>query len=491
AGLDPLAARRQATLDAFAETVFRLAEFAKGRKFYANAVDVYLRCAGSAHAERALRALDKLYENDKALTALLDSGIDVPVETEELRKSPEWIAAEDAKHEDFEEPHEAKSDLYTIRSNSGYLLTHQVLRAMEQMNYFLREMFDYKTRGGGMRRAFIDIHASKQEFMDAHNLGANIGGFFSPSENRIVSYDSRPQGEPLSELWNTLFHEGTHQFVHAISPNLVPAWVNEGTACYFEGTRMLPNGKVEANLIPPNRLESLVQLMDAEAVDVVDVITYFAPGSYSGQFYPYGWGLVYYLRNYEDETGERVYLPFFNEYVATYQSGGNHDVLERWLDYFVRQPKRPGIDSLETWMAQWEAWIRDLHAIHFGGSEQADVLIARARQQVERGKPDHAVETFRWATRKRPGDPAATFELAEVLAAIGQEDAAIYYYRQAGAWADAQPDADAEVPGFDELTAGELSERCLARIGAIYPKLVEGISDARAKFVEEVRALAE
>lgn len=481
-----------ALLEAYAESLFRVAQTCQRKKLWANAVDLLARCDGTRFESRSSEQLDKLFANEKAVEALLASGIDIPAQPV-TKKSPDWIAKEDAKHLGWEKAYEIKGKYYTVITNMGYEMAHSIALAMEQMNSFYRRVFDYKERGGSMRRCVLKVYASRQGFDEHEGMKSqpSVRGFFRPSENNVSTYDPRtdPGGRPLSKLWSTLFHEASHQFITAAtSGNLIPAWLDEGTASYFEGAELLPSGIVATNRIPSDRLSALLASIEQGSPTVKDVVSYFEPGSYDGEYYPFGWGLNYYIQNFENARSERLYLPIYAAYLESYTSGGQHDPLARFVEYFVKRAKVPGVDTFDAFVAHWQDWIKELGALYYGGPEKADVLLERARKQRANGKREYAVESYRWALDKRV-DPRAQFELAEVLAELGELDGAVFGFRQALAEVRGRRDRETPVPGFD-APADEVARLCLERILALDGSVGEGLTEADATFVAATGELA-
>ncbi len=471
-------------LENYTQALFKLARTCESRKLYANAVDLLTSCRGTRFEERAEERLAKLLKKDKAVAALLESGIEVPTRTK-LRLSQKEIAREDLRHAAWEDAYEVKGKYYTVTTNIGYEMAHAISAAMEQMNSFYRTVFGYKQRGGSMRRCRIKVYRSRAEFDKFEDMGQRqtVGGFYRPGENSVTTYDGRGSGKDLSDLWSTLFHEASHQFTRTVWPNQIPTWLNEGTASYFEGAFLLPNGSVAFNRIPDGRLRNVIALIGRGSPSVRDVVTYFQGGSYPGAYYPFGWALVYFCRNYEDQEFERVYLPVYQDFMQTYKGGGKHDVFERFTEYFVERAEVPGVETFEDFVALWEAWIRDLGKLHFGGPDQADRLLTRARAQRAAGKLEPAVASFRWALRKRPRDPQALHGLADVLAELGAEDAALYSYRQLAALARAVPAQD-PMPGYADQTAGDVLRIAESGAGSIDPTVADGLAAARTELVE-------
>jgi hypothetical protein len=282
-------------------------------------------------------------------------------------------------------------------------------------------------------------------------------------------------------LWSTLFHEASHQFTSLIAPSgAVPTWLNEGTASYFEGARLLSNGTVETNLVPELRLSELKLRITEGRPTLKDVVTFYKPGSYPGEYYPFGWGLAYFLNNYEDENSVRVYKPLYHEYMLAYKSGAQHDVLGRFVEYFVTKAKQPGVATFEDFEKRWKTWILALDDLYFGPPQKADLLIARARKQRADKQPESAIESYKWALRKRPGDVIAAFELADLLAELKQDDAAIFNYQQTLAWARAIEEREKPVAKNETITAAEMIDQAKGKIGKLDKGLNEGLSSGDA-----------
>jgi hypothetical protein len=329
----------------------------------------------------------------------------------------------------------------------------------------------------------ISVYRTRKEF-DANEdkPDANVLGFFVPNQNRVATYDPRDQGRSLSDLWSTLFHESSHQFTHLISADLIPAWLNEGTASFFEGARLLPNGAVETNLVPEERLRDLPYLFKAGKPTLEDVVSYFKPGSYEGEYYPFGWGLVYFLQNYENDKSQRIYEPLYRDYMAAYKSGGKHDVLGRFVENFITKAKDPAVKNFADFEARWHKWIQDLVELYDGPPVKADQLVARGRKQRADKQPDAAVESFRWALRKRPGDVVANFELGETLGAQKLVDAALYHYTKCVQAVRALADPNVVPPGAQKK-ASEIAADAQARIAKLDKDLAEKLAKAGESFV--------
>jgi tetratricopeptide (TPR) repeat protein len=481
--LDPLAGRDRALLGEYAAALLALGNDCAARKLWVNAVALLARTQGSSSSAAGDAALAKIYDNKKAVEALLDSGLDVPIRAKKQRTSAAKLAAEDKLHSTWENCWEIKGNCYTIKTDMPRELALQMSLAMEQMNAFYRKVFHVKEHGGGeTARVVISVYKTRAEFDKYEgDRDKNVAGFFVPNANRVATYDPREDGRPLSELWSTLFHEASHQFTHLISADLIPSWLNEGTASYFEGARLLPNASVETNLVPEERLGWLPEYFKQGKPKLEDVVKYYQPGSYEGDFYPFGWGLVYFLLNYENDKSVRVYEPLYRDYMAAYKSGGKHDVFGRFVEHFVTKAKDPAVKTFADFEARWKKWILEQHELYFGPPTVADTLIARGRKQRTDKQSEAAVESFRAALRKRPGDVVANFELGETLNAAKLADAALFHYQKCvqGVRALADP---AAVPASGTKPASAMAEESLARIGKLNKELAEKLGRAEAGF---------
>lgn len=471
-----------------AETLFRLAKSAEGKKLYANAADFLGNCTGTQYAKRASERLTKLFSKSTAVDALLASGIDVPMGTRKSL-SPNALARLDAKHTEWEKAEEFKGKYYTVATNMGHETGGDMLFALEQMNAFYRQVFRYKMRGQTMRRCTVKVYKSREEFekYEPDMRGrSSTKGFFVPGENRVVTYDQRTDGGSLDSLWSTLYHEASHQFTNAVWPELIPTWLNEGTACYFEGAELRAGGRVAKNLVPPSRLRSLVALLGRGTVTVKEVISYFQGGSYPGSYYPFGWGLVYFCHNFEDAQNERPYLPIYQEFMESYKGAGKHDVYERFVEYFVERADVEGITTFEAFVEQFSTWIRELNKQHFGGPKQAPVMLARAESQRANGKLKAAVESYRKTLVKLPGSLPAAMGLAQCLSELKQQDAALYSWRQALALAHKQLSQEATAE-----QAKAWIEQAQAGINAVDRRIGETLITAGDDLEENARLAAD
>ncbi|WP_145197240.1 hypothetical protein [Planctomycetes bacterium Poly30] len=498
------------SVDDYSKDLFDFARACSGKKYYANAADLLGSLVGSPYERQAISILEKLFKKSDAIEAMLNSGVPIKVDVKG-RRSDEEIQRLNRTHSDWSSKHELKGKNYTVLTDMGIEIAEQMLSAMEQMNQFYRQIFEYKERGGTMRRCEVRVWKTREEF-DGFNDGVspNVKGFFRPDENSVSTYDPRTEpggsSKTIEDLWTTLYHEASHQFTRAVWKNPIPTWLNEGTASYFEGAALLTGGVVETNRIPRSRLSSLVYYLGiddlweksegSEAVGksgrytpaprspgLKAVVSYMAPGSYPGEYYPFGWGIVYFCLNYENENSERVYAPIYKEFMKSYYKTGGDNPLKRFVVYFIEQPEIEGIKTFEDFENLWIDWIAELARRQFGGPDQADKLIAQAQREIADKQPGYAIQSLRWALRKRAEDPTALKLLAESYLETDNKDAALFTYRQLAMVARGADDMEAPLRGYDG-TAAEALEAALAGLVNVDSSIGKKLSDGVDTFVQ-------
>jgi hypothetical protein len=108
------------------------------------------------------------------------------------------------------------------------------------------------------------------------------------------------------------------------------------------------------------------------------------------------------------------------------------------------------------------------------------VLIARARKQRSDKQPEAAIDSYRWALRKRPGDLRATFELADLYAELKRDDAALLNFQRARMIARSADDRTKPIAIGETTTAAELIDKAGARIAQLDKSMIESLGAADA-----------
>jgi tetratricopeptide (TPR) repeat protein len=383
--------------------------------------------------------------------------------------TPEWVAKNDPLHTEWDKAWELETEHYKIKTNAGYRVLMTTAHAMEQVQVFYRIFHQFKTNNEKIPIAGVWIYKNHDEFM---KLGKPpfewAGGFWNGSE--VVTFDPRGEGSTagLTDLLDVLFHEASHQFTSLAGGGSVPAWLNEGMASFFEGTRLLSNGKLDWNLIAAGRLYPLVDDIKAGTHKLGDVIQ----GKVEDYrvYYPWGWGIVYYLYNAEDAEGKLLYRASMREYFQKYNTDKH---LERFVEFFVTTPKVPGVATLEDFEKRFRQWILDLADADRGKIDVARKFEERGDQQMRLQDWKRAVELYDRSLERDPDYPEVLWKLAAALEQTGETDRAAGVLRQ---WLSVL------APGFLDGSADAETLKRRADAEVRIPKL-----DTSAKRLAEIR----
>jgi hypothetical protein len=394
------------------------------------------------------------------------------------RKSAKWLEKNNAYHSDWENRWQRKTKYYDINTNLDYEFFETVCAAMTQMNEFYRSVYDYGKKKA--KHVTLQIGAKRSDFdrFSMTLLGRAIqseavGGYWVSTRSTVAAFD-RSMGDPnktKDDLWNTLFHEASHQFMSIkMAKNerrgiYTPAWLDEGTATYFEGCVITANGTILKNNVAEGRLRSwwYLEHMPGAGHTLEELIAHprntgplNGTLSYEGDFYPYGWALVYFLLNYEEgdrrvyappitpgqgipsdykavrKAGRLVYRDPYLKYVEYFSKKGNVDndqfmPLEIAKKLFVDEVNDPDVPNWEAFESRWRKFTNSLYGEMLSGPEFADVLQARSRGYILADDYERARVTAEQADDKRPFD-AETFRLlAEANLGEGLDGDALFW----------------------------------------------------------------
>ncbi|MBI5364235.1 MAG: redoxin domain-containing protein [Planctomycetes bacterium] len=400
--------------------------------------------------------------------------------------SEDWVAKNDPLHAEWEKAWTLDTEHYSVRTNAGYRVLKTAAHAMEQVQVFYRQFHQYKTKGESIPKAGVLIFKNGEEYKTLGKQPVDWAAGHWDGTN-VVTYDARSNNQGgLADLLQTLFHEASHQFTSLAGGSGVPAWLNEGMASFFEGTRLLSNGRLDWNLTAPGRLYPLVDDLRGPKPHVLADVIQGQVEDYR-VYYPWGWGIVYYLYNAEDASGRLVYRALMREYFQEYATEKH---LERFTEFFVTRAKVAGITTLDQFETAFKAWIVDLEAMDKGKVDAARRYEERADQQLALGDRARAIELYGRSLERDPGHPDVLWKLAAALEADKQGDRAAGVLRQ---WLAATA-LDLPAPGAPAAEgASALAKRreeALARCVKLDTS-ARRLAEMRVKFHADALALAD
>lgn len=346
----------------------------------------------------------------------------------------EELAAMDREHATWETAYTDESENYRYRTNAGFLVLKTSRIAMEQMNQFYRRFFRFMEDGGNTPKIEIRIFKSRDEYL---KLGQGppvewSAGHFIGSA--VETYAGGVSGkESVRAMYGTLFHEAAHQFVSLTGP-MVPGWLNEAYASFFEGCVILSNGTVKWNRVPPGRLFPLASRMDKGWMETTDEAIPVGDGQFrdperappfrmvvEGKYqwgppwYAPTWGVVYFLYNYRAADGRLVYRDALHAYYQSFKRGQPKDPALNFEEIvLVGAPLSP-VKTLAELDPIWKAWILRLRDIETGKVEVGDELVQWAKAAGERGETALAIEFLEDARERSPADAEVLWLLAGAL----------------------------------------------------------------------------
>jgi len=464
------------TLGAWREAVNKSAKKAGSKKQFRLAGHLMNKLLDLNPSDKQLnKDYDKLA--DKAGTELSGGAF---VSDKVRRKSAKWLAKNNAKHSDWENRWSKKTKYYDVETNMNYAFFETLAAAMDQMNEFYRAVYDYKKK---TKRVRLAVHRKRTDFdrFSMELLGRaiqseSVGGYWVSTLKTVAAFD-RSMGDPdktQDDLWNTLFHEASHQFMSILMDKnerrglYTPAWLDEGTASYFEGCKIKADGTIVKNNVAERRLRSWFFLENSDRrKSLTDLIAHernTGPDStgtlsYEGVYYPYGWSLAYFLLNYEEndrrvyappitpgqgipadyksvrKAGRLVYRQPYLDYIEHFATVGNKENLREYpLDIakklFVDEVGDPDVPNWDAFEARWRKFTNALYGEMLAGPEFADVLQSRCRGYILAEDYERARVTAEQADDKRPFD-AETYRLL-AIANLGEGlkgDAVFWMFR--------------------------------------------------------------
>ncbi len=146
---------------------------------------------------------------------------------------------------------------------------------------------------------------ARRRFRSRYDVYARIrAGGFAEGDTSVSFYTSR------SGTLATLAHEGWHQYLGARYGTTIPAWLNEGFACYHEAVDFagsVPRFTPRHNTFRINSLREAIQqdrllsLRQIAATDAGEVITQNHAGV-AQTYYAQAWALITFLRHGADRS---------------------------------------------------------------------------------------------------------------------------------------------------------------------------------------------
>lgn len=284
---------------------------------------------------------------------------------------------------------ELESEHYKLSCNLEPEIVQLVADTMDDVHaYYVELYFDGDEKKAKGAKAEIRTYPDREAMLAHWGGGEPPEGWWSPGENRVTCYDTRTSTGSLDWMLTTLFHEASHQFMTLLSRKggWAPAWLNEGTASFFEGAVAMADHRVlwpDAAL--PRLMGLCAMLQGGTGPTLSDVVSFSGGGSYPGEDYPFGWGLVYFMQQYEEPASlVYVYRPLYARYREEITSKGG-DPMQLFEQVFLGKDSPLHHQSFADFERDWRQWILEtVRPLHVGPEkERRELRTARAKRYLE------------------------------------------------------------------------------------------------------------
>jgi len=260
-----------------------------------------------------------------------------------------------------------ESDHYLLKCNSTEQVAKRYLQVMESLFTAYSQLLgefepNYRDKG------IIYIFRNQDEFMDFTLQGRGIGGYFSPIDRKVRTYHGSFALTGNTDM--VLAHEATHQFQHRVIKNwkAVPFWLVEAMAVYFgDGTRISPK-KVELNVIPRDRLQTLRDAIHGGFYVNLMKLVKIRPPFNIGPCYDHGWGILFWLLQGDNPEykhghkgeGKRIWERYLRHVATELEKLDVKGEAEYFRDLILKEARKPDgspYSKIEEWEEDYKKFI--------------------------------------------------------------------------------------------------------------------------------------
>jgi len=328
------------------------------------------------------------------------------------------VLATEAKHRDFHTPWRREAKEVFVETNTSEAKLHYYCDSVSAFYKRFSKIFNVRT--GPLQRwgkpIGVKIFRTRDGFEryqreQGGGVSESAVGYYSLKNKELVLYEY--EDDP-NETLDTLFHEGTHLFVHlALGDRFanLPIWLSEGIAEYF-GPSRLDRKRRDLDYGHPQyaRLRHAQLLIRRPLSLKADLIAHTDYGSFGGARYALAWALVHMLIEKKKEGSESyAYRKRFVSYFDAVSRGA--DSVPAFEEHFGPFQQMEG---------EWEAWIKGIELPPF----QEAVALVRQKEYAQ------AIPLLEAHCDSDPSDPMGPYELAEAYVRLGRVADAVPAYER-------------------------------------------------------------
>lgn len=267
---------------------------------------------------------------------------------EKLQKNLRTWEAQDAKDVAKGVPYKVRSKHYRITTDVPRYVVHlDIVPFLDELFPVYTKYFreDFGLRGKGADSHFLKIYGSFERFHEVEKADRSAPAYIAGDE-LVTFYEETDPGE----FYNSIFHEGAHQFFAALLPGAeLPIWLDEALATYFEGfTYSRARGEIVPNPVSRERLECAQELLrEAQAMSQSlrpeDLFMSYEGDAFTAEHYSLAWSFVHYLIHREGGKHRQD----FGKFLAEMNGSGTKPVAE----VFEIATKKKLADVVSGWAA--------------------------------------------------------------------------------------------------------------------------------------------
>ncbi|MHC4663789.1 MAG: DUF1570 domain-containing protein, partial [Planctomycetota bacterium] len=203
-------------------------------------------------------------------------------------------------------PYNHESKNYVVHSNVSESFAKEVAEQLEIAYKMYTKVFKRKLTG---EKFHVHIFSSKQDFMEKTCAPAMAAGFYAPYSEALYM----PRMSNAASFNDTLFHEGFHQFLDAVTDR-VGTWFNEGHACFFGPSQYFKEGgRPKMKLVVNRRRCQIIKraLGQNKAPALEDLLfsgqrEWGLNPEYTAVYYAAAWSFVYFCWFYENGKYKKI-----------------------------------------------------------------------------------------------------------------------------------------------------------------------------------------
>jgi len=339
-----------------------------------------------------------------------------------------------SRSQEWENAFEFETKYFKIKTNTVPIVAKEIGIAMDMCYERLQKVFGVRRPSN---RVPLEVYATQRQFMRG---SAESGIPISPGVLGYFYWGFRGKGircfytGSIEQTLSTLFHECTHLAIHdLVGGGNVPTWSNEGPAVMFEDA-VRREREIDIIAVPWGRLWHLKEQIEGTGgtIDLSELVR--INGGYPGSYYPRGWGLMYFLLNYENGKYRRGLASYFREVAKTNGTREN-------MDLFMRHFKVGPSEIEDDWHAYIEAIEPETVEDFIGAAQAASSIRFDLDRALSYAEKAIEMDDDNWEARLA----FARVKLAEGYMSEGEDS------RQAFAAAIEAFEAALEESGYDDV----------------------------------------